>query len=231
MKLSNLNFTHQIDWKWCIISVRMNVKFDDLMWNCYCVWLLFFFLTNDVSTFQKDDYCKNQSMNELIDSEKHENRLLIECRKFEKKNRQLIRMSFKQTDWLIDFEQKNLQLSRFVDLKMFYVNFIQFTKIRFVISWFFQKTWIENQMKYIYRFQKKKFTHWRFSFDSRIFTNDLKFSNRRFSFDSRIFTNDLKFSNRRFFLIIRVFLRTYLTILFNYSRISTSNSQKQNLIE
>ena len=30
---------------------------------------------------------------------------------------------------------------RFVDLKMFYVNFIQFTKIRFVVSWFlFKKT-------------------------------------------------------------------------------------------
>ena len=37
-------------------------------------------------------------------------------------------------------------------------------------------------------------------------------------------------SNWRFSLIIRVFLRAYLTILFNYSRISTSNSQKQDLI-
>ena len=41
--------------------------FDDLMWNC-CVWFLFFSLTNDVSTFQKDEYCKNHLMNELIDS-------------------------------------------------------------------------------------------------------------------------------------------------------------------
>ena len=35
--------------------------------------------------------------------------------------------------------------------------FIQFTKIRFVISWSSQRIWIENQMKYIHRFQRENF--------------------------------------------------------------------------
>ena len=38
--------------------------------------------------------------------------------------------------WLRDFSQKNF---RFVDLKMLYVNFIQFTKIRSVTSWSLSK--------------------------------------------------------------------------------------------
>ena len=72
-------------WFWMIVC-----WFDDLIWNC-CKWLFFFFLSNDVSTFQKNNYCKNHfDVNELIDSKKQKNRLLIKCRKFEEKNRQLI---------------------------------------------------------------------------------------------------------------------------------------------
>ena len=51
--------------------------------------------------------------------------------------------------WLRDFSQKNF---RFVDLKMLYVNFIQLTKIRFVVSWFFFKK-----------------TFWRFYLITRVF--------------------------------------------------------------
>ena len=67
------------------------------------------------------------------------------------------------------------------------------TQIHDHFRWFTMRI---MKVKYNHRFQKENFKRWRFSFDLRIFTNDLKISNRRFS------------------LNIRVFLRTYLTILF-----------------
>ena len=111
--------------------------FDDLMWNCCYVCDFYFFLQqNDVSTFkQENNYCKNHLMNELINSKKHENRLLIECR--------LISTNKKIDYWL------------------------SFSQIHDHFRWFTIRI-----MKYIHRFQKENFTFWRFSFDSRIFTND-----------------------------------------------------------
>ena len=118
-----------------------------------------------VSTFQKNDYCKNHLLNvENAQTKKSTIEIMIKflffitmswsTSKTEKST--LNRMSFKQTHWLTDFERENLQLSRFVDLKMLYVNFIQLTKTScFVI------------------FQQENFTFWRFCFKrSRIFTND-----------------------------------------------------------
>ena len=63
-------------WFWMIVC-----WFDNLMWNCCCVWFLSYFLSSDVSTFQENDYCKNHSkIDELTDSKKHEDRLLTKCR-------------------------------------------------------------------------------------------------------------------------------------------------------
>ena len=68
-----------------------------------------------------------------------------------------------------------------------------FTKIRFVVSWLFQKTWIVSQVKYIHRFQRKNFTFWRFYFTySRISTNNL-FRSKAFD---RMSINFAKFRTR-----------------------------------
>ena len=74
-------------WSEQIAETRRNeTKFKFFVWNFEwlfvdCVWFLFFFLTSDVSTFQENEYCKDRSeINELIDSKKHEDRLLTECR-------------------------------------------------------------------------------------------------------------------------------------------------------
>ena len=198
-----------------------------IWWFDVNVWLLFFFLSSDVSTLQKNEYCRDHLMNELIGSK--ENMKIVYWLDVENWSRRTRKSTIdcrcsKLTDWLVFRTKKiNFWLSfrRHEDALCKF--FIQFTKIRFVTPWFSQRTWIESQMKYIHRFQRKNFTHWRFSFDSRISTSDLRFSDRRFFFDSRIFTSDLKFSDRRFSLITRVSLRAYLAILFNYSRISTSN--------
>ena len=164
------------------------------MWNCYCVWFLFFFLTNDVSTFQKNKYCKNRLMNELIDSKNQKNCLLIQYR--------LISTNKKIDYWLnVDwfFKTKKFAIESFRWFENVLCKFfIQFTKIRFVISWFFQKIWIENQMNNIYRFQKK-ISHVDDFLLIRVFLRMI----RRFFFDLRIFTNDL-------------------TIFFNHSRIFTN---------
>ena len=143
--------------------------FVDLMIWCEFVVVcnFYFFLSSDVSTFQKNDYCKNHSkINELIDSKKHEDRLLIKCRKLEKKNRQLtecrlistnkkidywlnidwfrrtrkstVDWNVVQTDSLTNWFRKNLQLSRFVDLKMLYVNF-SFNSRKRHVSWLFSE--------------------------------------------------------------------------------------------
>ena len=58
-------------------------------------------------------------------------------------------------DWMstdLD-EQKNRLLIRFVKIR----SVASFTKIRSVTSWFSQRIWIERQMKYIHRFQRKNF--------------------------------------------------------------------------
>ena len=47
-----------------------------MIWCEIVVYFLFFSLTSDVPTFQEDEYCRNHLMNGLIDSKKHENRLL-----------------------------------------------------------------------------------------------------------------------------------------------------------
>ena len=110
---------------WMLICL---LKINDLI----CVIFIFFVLT-----FQKNDYCKNHLLNvENIQTKKSIIEIMIKflffitinwsTSKTEKST--LNRMSFKQIHWLIDFERENLQLNRFVDLKMFYVNFIQFTK-------------------------------------------------------------------------------------------------------
>ena len=136
------------------------------------VWFLFFFLTSDVSTFQENDYCKDHLMSELIDLRKQKNRLLTEYRLIST-NKKIdywlnVENSKKKIDnWLSfsqihdhfrwftmrqmkikcnhRFQKKNF---RFVDLKMLYVNFIQFTKIRSVDSWLFARKfsfhWLEN---------------------------------------------------------------------------------------
>ena len=99
--------------------------------------------------------------------------------------------------------------------------FIQFTKIRLVTSWLFRKTWIENQVKYIHRFQRKNFTFWRFSFDSRIFTSDstIFFWFAYFYKWSDDFLLICVFLQMiwRFFLTIRVFLRA---IIAEFDRIT-----------
>ena len=111
------------------------LNIDLLIWNKWfnvCVIFIFFYQTMfqrfkkmiivkiiEISKIQK----RKSTLIELIDSKKHKNRLLIV-------------MSFKQTNWLINFEQENLQLNRFVDLKMFYVNFIQFTKTSCFVIFF-----------------------------------------------------------------------------------------------
>ena len=53
--------------------------------------------------------------------------------------------------WFRDFFRKNF---RFVDLKMFYVNFIQFTKIRFVVSWFFLRKLFDDFIFFIRVFRQ-----------------------------------------------------------------------------
>ena len=121
-------------------------EIDDLM----CVWFLFFSLTSDVSTFQKNDYCKDHLMNELTDSKEQKDRLLTEYRlistnkkidywlnvedwRKEIDNWFVDRVFIFHHDWLIDFQNtKNRQLSRFVDLKMLYVNF-SFNSRKFVL--------------------------------------------------------------------------------------------------
>ena len=102
-------------WVWMIVC-----WFDDLM----CVWLLFFSLSSDVSTLQKDDYCRNHLMNGLTDSRKHENRLLI------------VILANSRADWLS--KQENRLLNRFVDMEMLYVNF-SFNSRRRHASWSFSK--------------------------------------------------------------------------------------------
>ena len=52
-------------------------------------------------------------------------------------------------DWLS--KQEDLQLSRFVKIR----SVVSLTKIRSVVSWFFRKIWVERQMKYIHRFQRR----------------------------------------------------------------------------
>ena len=107
-----------------------------------------------------------------IDFNEQENRLLtknVENSKekidnwltdwFEKqKNRLLIEMSFKQIHWSIDFKTENSTIKSFRRHENVLCKFfIQLTKIRFVTSWLFRKTWIERQMNNIHRFQRKNF--------------------------------------------------------------------------
>ena len=136
------------------------------MWNLMCVWFLSFFLTSDVSTLKKMNIVKIIWWVNWLTREQKD-RLLTRCRRFEKENRQLtVVVTNSLTNWFS--KQENLQLSRFV--KICFV--ASFTKIRSVTSWFFQRIWIERQVKYIHRLQRKNFTKWRFSFDSRISTSD-----------------------------------------------------------
>ena len=142
-------------WFWMIVC-----WFDDLIWNC-SVWFLFLFLTNDVSTFkQKDDDCKDHfDVNKQIDSRNHENRLLTECR--------LISTNKKIDYWFVD-EIFIFHHDKLIDFRNKKINcWLSFSQIHDHFRWFTMRI-----MKYIHRFQRKNFTFWRFSFDSRIFTND-----------------------------------------------------------
>ena len=172
----------------------------------------------------------------------HENRLLTKCR--------LISTN-KKIDYWLDVENSKKKIDYWLNVDWFrrtkksiidsfrrHENalckfFIQFTKIRFVTSWFFQKTWIERQMNNIHRFQRKNFF---INANSRSFSlihdahneNEMhsSFSKKEFQtgdfFLTRVSLRMMKTlflfvfstSNWRFSLIIRVFLRTYLTILF-----------------
>ena len=99
---------------------------DLLIRNNWCeiIDIVFiFFLSNDVSTFQKNEYCKDfltSTSKKKIDYwlnvdwfRRTKRRLLIKCRKFEQKNRH---------DWLIDWfdEQKNRQLIVIVANSLFF---------------------------------------------------------------------------------------------------------------
>ena len=138
-----------------------------------CVWFLFFSLSNDVSTFMKMNIVKiiwwmnwliRKSMKVVywlnVDWFRRTKKSIIDLyRKLEKENRQLIVVV---TDSLIDWFSKQKKL--IIDSFRWFENvlckfFIQFTKIRFVISWLFQKIWIERQVNSIHRFQKKKLFH------------------------------------------------------------------------
>ena len=123
------------------------------------------------------------------------------------------------TDWLE--EQKNRLLIRFVDMKMLYVNF-SFNSRKFVL-WlrdFLKKLELKIKWNTFIVF-KEKTSHIDDFLLTRVLLRAMKI----------LFLLASSTSNWRFFLTTRVSLRAYLTILFNYSRISTSNSQKQNLIE
>ena len=92
-----------------------------------------------------------------------------------------VNFSFNSRRFVLLFRDSFQENFRFV--KILFV--ASFTEIRSVTSWLFQRIWIERQVKYIHRFQRKNFILiWRFSFNSRIST-----------------------SNWRFYLIIRVFRR------------------------
>ena len=130
-----------------------------------CVWLLFLSLSSDVSTFQEDDYCRDHSnVDERTDSKKHEDRLLTEYRLISTNKKidywldvedsskkidtvdLLIKFSFFITmSWLAS-EQKNRLLSRFVDMKMLYVN-SSFNSRKFVL-------WLRDFSQENFRFVK-----------------------------------------------------------------------------
>ena len=84
----------------------------------------FFFLTNDVSTFQENEYCKNRLINvenvqtrkSIVDwmstnLDEQKNLLLNKCRKFEQKDRHnwfVDKILNFHHDWLIDFQNKKI---------------------------------------------------------------------------------------------------------------------------
>ena len=123
-------------------------------------------------------------MNELIDSKKQKDRLLIESTDFdEQKNRLLIVVVTNSLiDWLSK-QKKSTFDDRFVDMKMFYVNF-SFNSRRRHASWLFAKKlsfrWLENVLcKFFNQFTKirfvvswsffKRISHWRSYLIIRVF--------------------------------------------------------------
>ena len=91
------------------------LKIDDLM----CVWLLFFFLSNGVSTFQENEYCKNHSdVKELTDSKMHENRQLTvifaNSRSFS-----LIHDAHSESEMQSSFSKKEFQTDDFLLTRVF----------------------------------------------------------------------------------------------------------------
>ena len=143
---------------WCfecwLLICELDV--DDLM----CVWLLFFFLSSDVSTFQKDDYCRDHSMS--TSRKKIDYWLDVE----DSSKKIDVDWNVVQTDWLTNWLRRNLQLNRFVDLKMLYVNF-SFNSRKRHASWSLSKR-----------------TFWRFSFKhSRISTSDEDIVSIRFFYE------------------------------------------------
>ena len=186
-------------------------------------------------------------MNKLIDSKRHEDRLLIKCRKLEKENRQLIECRLISTNKKIDnwlslslihdhfrkltirqmkikcnhrFQKENffinvnsrsfslihdahnesemhssfakIKFRRFVDLKMFYVNF-SFNSRRFVLLFrdFSQKNFRFVKIRFVASFTKirfvvssslnKKISIWRFYLTIRVL--------RRAIYKSKIWSN------------------------------------------
>ena len=151
----------------------LNDCFVDLMWNCCCVWFLFFSLTSDVSTLQKDEYCRNYSrIDERTDSKSHENRLLTECRLIstnkkidywkivilaDSRSFSLIHDASNENKMQSSFSKRKFIHSRrftiiFVDSRRFVkIRFVvSLTKIRSVTSWSFSRKfsfrWFENAL-------------------------------------------------------------------------------------
>ena len=162
--------------------------------------------------------------------ENKKNRLLTRCRRLEKENRQLtdwlIRKAkrstidcrcSKFTDWLT-FKTKNQLLSRFVDLKMLYVNF-SFNSRKRHVSWFFSKelSFRENSICY--------FTHEDSFCDFVILSENLNWtSNEQHSSFSK-----KKFFHSRKFTIILVDSRLFSLIhdAHNENEIHSSFSKKK----
>ena len=187
-------------------------------WFNVCVWF-FFFLSNDVSTFQKINIVKINEWMSKIQEKKIDDWLSWSIWKN-------IKIVYWLTDWLetkksiIDsFRRHENVLCKF---------FIQFTKIRSVISWFFQKIWVERQMNNIHRFQKKNFF---INANSRSFSlihdahneNEMhsSFSKKKFQTNSFLLTRVFLRMIRRFSFDLRIFTNDS-TIFFNYSRIFTN---------
>ena len=189
----------------CLLICELDI--NDLM----CVWFLFFSSTNDVSTLQKDDYCRNH-----WDVENSKKKIDVDWIDWlEKAKKSSIDWDIVQTNWLIDWLSKQKK-------SIFDCHSRKLT-MRIV------------KMKCNHRFQRKNFKltiffwfayfyEWfdDFFLNTRVFLRAMK----------TLFLLALSTSNWRFSLISRIFTSVW-RFYFAYSRISTSNSlvEAERLIE